>query len=541
MISNFHSARGRLPLVGVVLVSTLVLTGCSGAHLYNAEKDEAVGAALAASNELSLQSVVTQTRQNQAKLLNHELAVVADFAKTRRDVEMQQLLLDPVRSGADGGNRCNNLPSLSGRLDNCIGKRLDAVFGTQDTLLITNAANEIRGARENLRGAALDFRLTLGVSPPACTHASYRQMEEDAYLKALTKRARLDAALSETGRRKLVDFNVTSFRGKCLELLNAQMQVAKESKDKSLVKLAAFALEAAKEEQQDQVDAYQRLSTDLDKEIAALGKALKPGDGEDEETHREGLNRTLEEIKRITDAIKKIPHGEEQQTTDRIAKIDAFLQAAATGNTEGDAPSNAEIIAAQIPGIVSRVDTIRDLSKQPPVFSLVLQKELLQIQKRKAQRGLQRQSAKIALLEKRFHGTVQEGLDLVSARQLLTEALALNGKQPIETAFLYQAGDGDAEEEEDRMRALLLQSLATYLSTFEGPRRQVHEDAYRLIDIDHASALDGSLAALETWEVSVKQPVAALAAYHATGLKTENLVELLKAVGLFAIAVGEND
>ncbi len=89
-------------------------------------------------------------------------------------------------------------------------------------------------------------------------------------------------------------------------------------------------------------------------------------------------------------------------------------------------------------------------------------------------------------------------------------------------------------------KELVLRALGKYLLTFTGPKRQIHANEYRLIALEHEGALDYSEASLNIWKAAIVVPVEALLAYHQSGLKPEDIVELLKALGLGGIAVGVN-
>jgi hypothetical protein len=110
----------------------------------------------------------------------------------------------------------------------------------------------------------------------------------------------------------------------------------------------------------------------------------------------------------------------------------------------------------------------------------------------------------------------------------------LRANQLLESAQKKQADD------DVQARAWRLRAVAAYLQTFTEQRRAVHAAEYRLVALQHEAAIDYSETSLKIWSSAIETPIAALYAYHEGGLKPEDIVELLKALGLVGIAVGVN-
>jgi hypothetical protein len=61
-----------------------------------------------------------------------------------------------------------------------------------------------------------------------------------------------------------------------------------------------------------------------------------------------------------------------------------------------------------------------------------------------------------------------------------------------------------------------------------------------LISLDHEQALDASEFALALWKHMIATPLEEFVGYHASGIKSQDIANLINAVGLAGIAIGVN-
>jgi hypothetical protein len=87
-----------------------------------------------------------------------------------------------------------------------------------------------------------------------------------------------------------------------------------------------------------------------------------------------------------------------------------------------------------------------------------------------------------------------------------------------------------------KQRESLVIALERYLSSFSGPQQAMRELAYREIALTREEAVDKSETSLKIWRATIQTPVDALLAYHESGLKPADLMQLLQAIGLGSIA-----
>jgi hypothetical protein len=86
---------------------------------------------------------------------------------------------------------------------------------------------------------------------------------------------------------------------------------------------------------------------------------------------------------------------------------------------------------------------------------------------------------------------------------------------------------------EDALRALVY-----YANSWALGRVTADRIDYTLIGARHVAALDVSEVALAQWENLIGVPINGLVAYHASGLKPEDIAAFLQALGVIGIAAG---
>ena len=245
-------------------------------------------------------------------------------------------------------------------------------------------------------------------------------------------------------------------------------------------------------------------------------------------------------VENVREALNKLPEvagafGQKDAAEEQIKGIDTLLVAAAGSSAPEDADSSkAQAIVAQLPSFYERVVEIAAIRKAPSLNSLVLEKRRLHALRTDAEKGIRHMDTKIDLLQAKRDALLAETQLLIDAHQHLEWAKGANQGNAITYENLK-----DSKVSEDARRHTIM-GIALYLGTFTGPRRVVHETEYRLIDLKHQAAVDRSETALVLWQTAIAQPTRSLSAYYAGGLKSEHFIELLKALGLGAIAVGVN-
>tara|TARA_E500000318_G_scaffold111826_1_gene131988 strand:+ start:3317 stop:4948 length:1632 start_codon:yes stop_codon:yes gene_type:complete len=502
------------------------LSGCAGVHLYNAENDATAAAVLEAGTGLDLGAVIKQERQNKAKLLSHEISAASDFSIARRDLALTAMLEDTG--------------TLSEVLENRVEYRLLKLLGVEHVGQFP--AGHIWAATENLKARSKAFQDFFKVPAPSCEIADPPYKATESSINDYTKRAAAKLGKTPESVRPLVEEalrggkSTPGLQQRCAEFLEAVN--ARACKEDSLLGKACSDWKAAQEETTKQEAKKKQTLADLEKRLNELKELLKKPTNDSAEEPQKKIEEGVGKVRDALGAIKKVPLAQVEAASDLIDGIDSVLSSAARASDEADgtaAPDTMLKIAAQLPSLAGRLATIDSLSKTPPVAALVLEKQRLLYAKLDAERRVQSEQHRVSLRKARWEARIGEIKTLIRARQLVTEAVSGNGNKPIKASDLLSISTKEAP------RRYLVEAVAAYLSTFTGPRRDDFEIEYRLIDLDHSDSLDRSQTALALWETSIQQPVTVLAAYHAAGIKPEDIIEILKAAGLFTIGAGVND
>lgn len=598
------SVWGLLCRTIIVVAFGLAMSACSsltnltgvGSPLHNEADFKTATTAKETSDAIDYLKPITEERANQARLLDHELAIVRDFAVARRNAELMVLLND-----SDGSLSANISTGAEDRLKSVVGEDFPVLNGVTVAQLRTAAGSTICGdlelslpvadggdigpaeemaqflqllgnnatrCEDVLQAKQRFFRNESGFSGPTCPwNGTIPALDKKGRTQALAKfrKARPTSDLSDEAILKPIEGAHAELVATCLQVRTNQRAFEylvvgcvkdKEAKDKEecfagagpdvLVKgfdgatLASdvtrklrsarkdrdVALAAANQAQADFAAAVEKY------EEAAKANLNAPGS--------ETQDKVDEATKDVREALKTLQEkgaalGLEMAASEQIAKIDVLLQAAGGGEIDDEAvKDNKELagalaVANALPSFVDRAKFIEGRVNAPPLSSLILEKTRLQAIAADAKRAVERQSQAIALLEAKIESIILEaGLlsDTLKQVRVATRQGAITTEQLVQHSV-------DVRRRED-----LVVGLELYLSSFTGPRQAIHELTYREIALMREEALDKSETSLQIWKATIQTPVDALLAYHGAGLKPEDLIELLKAIGIGVIGAG---
>ncbi|MEQ9330766.1 hypothetical protein [Thalassobaculum sp.] len=526
----------RRPVRRLLLAAAVAtgLTGCAGAHFYSPENDKTAAAAKAASDGLNLVATIDQERGNLEKLLQSDIAMTAAFSRTLRDGELQALIED---SAGD---------PLSRRLQDSIARRMRTLTrgqaGATDDApspkAILDNADAQSSALSGLVSKRSNYTNTLLIPSPACPADGPAVAADAAAVDAVLTQARQAWDDHPDVTRDLVAGVHGTYAEACAKYQDAAKALT--GLVEGLIGQRAAAWRTRQEELGDAVAKAEAAKLDYKTALDDYLKASKAAGANPSEAAKkqlaDGIGKVRKALGKLADANA---FGKAEATGEQIARIDLILKAAATGPLDAetlgkadDETRKAAAVAAMLPSLAGRLSTIAALEAAPPVNALIFEKNRLLALKLGADRAVDRAKARVGLRQRQFEATVAELEILLDAD--LQRARATAGGA-ITTSDLLRP---DARPEKARRQ--MIAAVATYLNSFTGPRRIARELDYRLIDVTHAGALDASETSLRLWQDAVQQPVTVLAAYHESGVRQEDLIEILKAVGLFAIAGSVN-
>lgn len=530
----------RLLMSLVLLLGMASLSGCAGLHFYNPGNDATASLVKKTSDEISFKAVIEEERKNQAKLLTHELDVVAQSAQAKRNTKLRALLEDKEKPGT------SEVELLSIKQEQLIKERLLKLVGAKDLKEISNKIFDLNRSREILATSIETFEDLLPVSAPICDIGFKSKF---IITEEMIKKYQ---AIANSAKKNIdIQAELEEYKTDCIQYQEDWKALANsggifntiaKKEDEALTNL-----DEQKKEAKDALTAYNNA-------LKAYNDALIKAEMDASKVAKEAITNNVEKLQTALDTLAKAGAlGKHAAAESQIKKIDLILDVLAKGRLDeeklkcSDIKSDKEkkkclntkqalTMVAQLPSIAGRLTTIEALTQLPPINALLFEKERLMALKKDAENQIGRTNSRIALLQQQREAASDEIDSLMKSMQHLDWARKANGNSEIKLSDLYQKSINESA------RRHMVIATTRYLNTFIGPQRLMHEIDYRLIDIEHAQALDASETALRLWEVAIKQPITVLAAYHGSGIKREELakliIEALKAAGLFAIAGG---
>lgn len=537
--------------LGLACMALLIgLTGCAnndfrGLRLHNPSLAEKASAVEEAVDKVDLKAQFQAERVNQEKMLARELSVVEEFSAAMRDTTIRALL----ERRPDENNKNE---ALSSKVRRQIGKRLKDLTGDEDiddvkkvTALLKYRHSAIE---EELQPSRREFIFILKLQPPVFDQNSDKYVRLSTADRNEIIKTLITANPNETEadiEESLTDL-LGAYENACVKIvaLNKNLGVisgganalliaaGKEYTDTLLHQSALKAkLAAGKAEYLAAVEAVRKAQENLAKDPSA--------DAE------ESLRKRIDAVRKALQVLPEVAgvFGRKEAVEKQIASIDVLLAAAGTpDDTESEnqadelTPSKVKALAvvAQLPSFYGHAVEIATLRNTTSVNALILEKNRLQALRSKTNNEIKRGNKKIKLLRLKTATLEDEANQLLSALQHLDWAESENNNNPITFEDLMSK-----EISEDARRHNIM-GTALYLATFTGHQRTVHEVEYRLIDLRHQAALDRSETALVLWQSAITLPIKSMVAYHNGGIKPDQIIELLKALGLGAIAVGVN-
>ncbi|MCG8494103.1 MAG: hypothetical protein MI743_21010 [Sneathiellales bacterium] len=502
--------------------AALMTTGCSGAHFYNAENHEVATVVKEASDNLKLVEVINQERVNQANLLNHELKVVADFATTKRNTVLRELF-----ETGDPGNSQNYIP-LSTKLNEKITVRIQELSNVTD---LAEALIDLEREKEKLHNLGETIISSFNVSPPECS------LDKSEPFKVTEDFVKNFATLSKIAGKNVSEQRTRDSLGEFAKRCTAvRKSFEKVTSGPGIIKTNS-----------DIWKNDQELLDRLEKEASELkSKFANPNKDKSSGTAKKTKLSNLKDVSKLSSkaAVSTNAFLKNASISEQLKNIDILLQAASHGKLEdksletaSDEIKKAATFVSLLPVFKNRSENIAALENAPSVHALLLEKERLLALKKNAEQSISRTKSRLRLLEQKQNMAFSEILLLTEAKSKIAVAIKEHENIPVTLADLYAP---ISEPKKLKSRREILAALAIYLSTYTGPRQTMHEIDYRLIDLEHARALDSSETALKLWETAIKQPIAVLADYHSSGVKPEDIFNLLQAAGLFFIGKGVN-
>lgn len=497
----------RIPTMALLLV-TGMMAGCRGAHLYRQTEHDLASSAKTSFADAKLAESLQGERSLLDSMLAQELRAVRHHTLGRRNEELRAVLIATTPG--------DSWAFLKQRADSRVA------------VLAGDAAH----ARELVAKAA-----------PLPTFAFELELLADNYRLA---RSATDPQLScpapaapkpATGNAGQI---LTDYNQQCTDYLAAQKATLTAAKPGSAIHLLTSEIATAESD-------YSQLKTDiaaLDRKYKQAKKdhaaATKARDASKVATASADMRKQLADLEALAgknsgnlkdlglaatvDVLEK-----RQESLDRV--LEAL--AASGGDTDRVPPDSTRAdleVLRWIPALEKQINATR----YPDVGALLLERENLRLRLDAAKRRQEHAEARLALMRAQRDAMITELQSSFKATQLLDAAV-----QPLPSGGGCDASKALADAHKagaTRCRDFIVRALVDHANAWTLGRTTQEEIEYRLIAARHAAVIDASENALAQWESLVKIPVDQLVTYHGSGTRTADIVALLSALGLGALA-----
>ncbi|WP_451994153.1 hypothetical protein [Azospirillum argentinense] len=483
----------------------LLLTGCGGAHLYDPDKDALGREAKTQFGKASTAAALDPQRDNLKAFAERDATFADQHARIIRDGLIQRAL------------NGEQLAKLAAERETPLGIAVGS-SGTAALKQIGDARNDLAEERRKLTASVQDYYIHWGNEPPACDESLNARTDPPDEIQA-------QLARTETPRRRrLMASSYEDYRAKCSELIESQRRF-----DEALSVLPPTSF--IRIVHRELTDARARLNARI-KEAANARDAVAKSERAVKEAAVKAPEPVAPEVlgraKDFINALEGLDGtaaavglGKEAAARKRIQAINTVLKAAiappeekakdtavdAVSTEEADRKADilaATIILKAIPTLADQMAALDSDLNAPPISALLIERARQQALLEQAQRTIRRVEDRITALAGQFDALLIEAAGLRQAR--------LNAKSP--DAALKRLVD----------------------AVYQGERGRAFAAA-RLNDIDHQMAVDSSQYAYAAYQAVIDTPVNQLAAYHAAGVKPEDLARLIvNGAGLGAIA-----
>ncbi|MDQ5871162.1 MAG: hypothetical protein M3547_03045 [Acidobacteriota bacterium] len=553
---------GMLAVTATALA--VLLSGCAGFHLYDPEREKLTQAAKKSFETANVSATIAAARENQAALVEAEVAQARRMVQARRNLLLNALAGDdgcePVL--AVGVSRLPNTaapgaaaakPPFYERLGACIERELSGLVvipaGTshaQMLVLLRGAvttsdvfSDEMVAERARVRS------LFKGLDLPQCVLGT--RLPPDAS----------PALLQEAARRapeEPFDVHYRTFVRHCSTIQDAVSKIAENATGRHLAMAVKEWIEG-----QAAVDRARAVAASAKTyyegalaKYEAAAAALERGESKDV---RERFAAALDGLKAASEALEKAggPIGVKAVSEERLDQLDAVI-AALKGDQFDPEQYDPRVrqavgVVATLPAFGDRAIDIARRRQTPPLGPLILEKELHQVRLAAANRQILREEERLVWLERRMTAQRDRAIRLLQARQRLNQvALRLAKGAPCngdlacgQRRLAATAVEAFSNATPANARVQLRQSVAEYADSFSIDAVAAAEADYRLVSVEYEIALDRSEDAVRQWQTLIAVPIDRLIAYHSAGIKPAEVAAIVtQALGLGAIAVGVN-
>lgn len=493
----------KFSIFHVILIINFLLTGC-GTHLHRPDDAQLARTASIAFKDVKLEASIKMELIAASEILDSEIAAIRRQSNARRD-----RVLSAVIGEEKSGDAWNNLINYTrSRLEELLGTEIQS----NDLDLWLASQNNTGQRYETVRQSYLQYDQNRKHDDPRIIRIGTLLSEQDAnnlqdplktiysaYLESLDK-------YNITRKNSATPPTTQGIIGGIVASRNAQEKKLSDASDAA--RIVKTELDKIKTERNEKIIESQTPGKKADE----ISKALKEITDKTDKmiSILESLLRTANDG--LSGVQKKIIALEEIR--EQVTEILPRVADAVAGQTPPPEDSEKIKILESITAIRKGIGGIA----YPRISDLILESERLRIE-------LERLRGLIALEEER--------------KIMLNLQLTALGREINSLRYAEQrVKSAKAAKTKAEMQALTIESFAYLAESWSNGRTSAEEIDFLIAGIDHRAALKNSAAALAQWSNLIGVPLSQLVAYHESGIRSEDLANLISAAGFSAIAPG---
>lgn len=507
--SDWNASSPLRRTVTMTCTAALLLAGCGGLHLHNPADEALARKASDAFKAADVTEFIASERKILAATQERDLSTTRRNVLAERDTAMIVALSEGRTAGDLTGYIKGRLAAIGIPDSDSTRKLLHRLPDQRRQMLVARDAYIVAVSATNTAPPAI---------PPSDEDFKAAQATGDGNIVAIFLNYQTAAS---TYQKDLQTLN--SLTAGQLGSINARLAEAGELERDIRKELAAKKAELDK-----LVSAYKA----AEKERASTADALR-------NQIKEALD-TFDVTQQVVNRAKAV--GLEDLLAEaRLAKLveirtqlSDFLTAfsrreSGAGGTGGSGRSEAEVAGRTAAVLAGASDMIREASTRAKLVPLVFEQERVRIEIIRAERVLERGKKRVELFARQRDALLSEATRLVDASNSLDTSSGKDPKKLVQDLLGTTAAKGP-----------LVHALLVWSESIAIDKLREEEIEVALISLDHEQALDASEFALALWKHMIATPLEELVGYHASGIKSQDIANLINAVGLAGIAIGVN-
>ena len=543
--------EGRLDVIGIVALASVLVTGCA-LHLHNPGDAKQATSVIEAYGKIDLDDVVGTARKNSTAISRAERESVEKLHElvVRRDV-VGIIVGDPKNDP--------DVPQGWFRLEREARAVLEPL-GLLDPAVLAPAVDAVGKAkverilrRVELRQFAETDRVKLesmvrtyrgGATPGtlgvACTHPWDPSKKEEILTPAVARTATKPAVEPDRKWRQYVTFLVPACEYVRASAAEADL-VSIIAKHPDYADLEKQLRESSDRVRQNAVtsrqleDAFVAARKDLAKapEALAESKVVKKRDeaAPDVAKLQKEVKTGIESMTKAFDAAQSVPFAGTLVKGDVLREILGNFQALSGA---GNAPAHkvtTELVKLlkKYPDVASQIGA----STRPPVNVLLLEVAIHRLEYERYARALETERDRLAILQTRRDLMIERMAAWVEVVDAAKDVRVLEVLRTQPFMSVYASASGT---EQGQLKEVLVRYGAARL------RYDTPDALLQFEDDERFRALAFSLSdvSLAAWRDFIRAPIQEIATYHEGGLRSEDIANIIRAIGLGGIAVGTN-